>query len=203
MATGTITTSTTISDVTGYCCIGETRYGSNGGNDGTPEWDTGSVSDQTTGRMKWADDPDDGFDTGLLNTELATSPNGAEGIVFALQASPDSPLLYAPLTFGSIGNVLVRAGAQITSTVRWGNVLVTFYKAGTETESYEYGTTFEVSTTDDSPTGEAMLTVVPEFEDNDQVTIQGSIEMILPAGYYPGPDDMFNQIYVFATSCSS
>jgi hypothetical protein len=203
MATGTFTTSTTISDITGYCCIAETRYGSNGGNEGTPEWDVGSASNQTTGRTKWADDPDDGFDTGLLNTELGTSQGGAEGIGFALQDSPDSPLIYVGVTYGSIGNVLVRAGAQITSTVSWTGVNVTYYKNGNQTETYEYNGTFQVSTTDGSPTAEVILTVVPQFDDNDQVTVQGSIEMVLPAGYYPGPDDMFNQVFVYTASCSS
>jgi hypothetical protein len=162
MATGTITTSTTITDITGFCCIAETRYGSNGDNDGTPEWDVGSASGQTTGRMKWADNPDDGFDTGLLDAELATSPGGAEGIAFALQASPDSPLIFPDVTYGSIGNVLVRAAAQITSQVGWSNITVSYYKNGNPTETYRYGGTFKVSTTDENPTAQVLLTVVPD-----------------------------------------
>lgn len=203
MASGSLSTYTSIQTFFG-CFFAEARFGSNGGT-GTPEYDVGSTtSNAVSGRTVWDSDLSNGLNSGWINVSLdAEAGGGSNAVSWTVTGGTVVPLLFSGVTYGIIDNVQIVAAVQFPAQMLWRSVLVKFYKAGVLIESFSERVGPQVDTTGATPpvAKEQVLTVVPAQTDNDKVVITGQIELVCAAGIYPGPNDIFAQIYVVTGSC--
>jgi hypothetical protein len=206
MATGSTTSASSVSAITGFCAFAEAKYGDNGVAGGTPEVAVGnsSADAETTGR-NWDADPSDGVDSGPVTVLFsAEAGGGTAGISWAVSGADAVPITYVGRTYGAVGVVKVRAAVQVGAKVTWGSVQVKFYRNGRVTESHSPAGGPAVDTTA-GPSGvaEQVLTVTPGFANNTKVTVSGSVTFECPQGTVPGATDLFAQVFLFASGCAA
>lgn len=207
MATSSLATSSSISDITGYCVSAEARAGSNGQSGDTPELIVeNSIGTSVNGSRVWDTDLSNGFDSmwvGVLFSAAAGGGDGAEQWSVA-QGNP-SPLIFSSVTYGSIQQVRIRAAVQAPAKALWQFITVAFYKNGVQTEALTPRHSPQVDATSMSPpvAAEQILTVRPSKTDNDSVTIAGQISLVNPATTPPNADDMFCDVFVDAANCAA
>jgi hypothetical protein len=171
--------------------------GSPGDTTGLPSYTIGDTAgDENWAYYNWDSNLDDGFDTGNAGVMFRGAAGGAESL-----AVGSGPFLSASTaTFGSVGSVDIVATVYITSEVKWSNVTVRFYRAGSLQEIDSVGAGPDVNTTNTPSTPEAqqVLTVTPAVSGCDRVIVTGSLRMTAPAGTNPTASDMSANILVFA-----
>lgn len=207
MATFTITpVLSQISIITGYCITSEVKYGSNGSSGGIPEYGVGHDSaDMVTGRRTWDSDLSNGVDSSWVVVELvAEAGGGNSGINWTVTGGTVSPVTYAGTSYGAIGRVRVRAAVQAPVQFQWRSLAMRFYKNGSQVDSFSRRAGPEVDRRG-YPTpvqAEQVLEVVPAVQDADRLVVTGQVRLAAPVGLYPGPVDLFGQIFVDAANCT-
>jgi len=197
---------TTIPSPPTACIFAEMRYGSNGSTSGAAELLLGNNgSDASIGRITWDGADSGSFDSGEVAFGLVIpagggSPNQDSLAVFG---AVTNPVNYGLATYGTIIAVVIEAGVQINAAVAVTGLSVQFYKAGTQTDTYNLASGPAVDTTTaPNPVAAQVLTITPGHSDNDSVQILGSIQLTAPDGTFPGADDLFVQIFIQTASCS-
>lgn len=208
MATGSTTSSSTISDISIYCGFAEARFGSNGATDGDAEVELGAVNQSpASGRRTWDSNLSDGLAVGPLIVQFtAEAGGGSNGLKWSVAGANPSPLQYSGVTYGNITKVRIRAAVQTTAMVQWTQVQVRFYKNGRLNESYvasSAGPAVNTSNSTAPVTAEQILDVVPDLSGNTKVIVSAYIEFASPQGVYPGVNDLFAQVFIETQSCSS
>ena len=205
MATGTTTTSSSVSTITGYCVVAEARFGSNGAAPGTPEVSVGSGGTDVlqTSRV-WDSVPADGIDSGPVAVlASAEKDGGANGVSWYVAGAAVAPLVYVGRTYGAISKVVVRAAVRVNGQAEWSELQVRFFRLGRQTDSYVLASGPAVDTTaGPGATAESVLTVTPGLGTNTKVTVSGYVRLACGEEVVPGPGDLFAQVYVYADSCA-
>lgn len=184
-----------ISEETNYAQYGEVIVGSEGDTSGIPDIDTGDNWAQSYGYMMWGGDTNQGgLDTGILpfgfdgNLATGVSTVQAEQTIVNYQGTPSSAL---------VGSADVIVGADVPAQVSLQNIAVNFFQGNTLQETDTFGG-MSVDTTDPSSSGAAedVLTVVPSAPNVNRVVVTGAFRMSAPDGTYPGPTNIFCQVFI-------
>lgn len=204
MATGTTTSNSSISDLTGYCTLAVARPGSNGLTTGDYECSVGGDSGSpATGRVIWDNDLTDGFSSGELEVMFtAEAGGGSSGVNWQVPGASPCPVIYTGRTYGAIQKVQIRAAVQTTAQMQWSNVLVKFLRLGRLMDQYSATTGPAVDTSLGGLSAEQILEVVPDFETNTKVIVTASMLLASPVGVALDIEDILAQIFVYSSSCS-
>lgn len=182
-----------ITQINGFNYIAELQYGSDGQIWGPPEVDAGTASSRATGWAVWDDNPDDGVDSGWINTGYELK-SGVNGLSLTTAASA-GPVKYSVGTIG-IGSIAIRAGVQNQAAMLWTSTIVQFYRGNTLQETVALND-FGVDKTQSWGIGQELVTIQPARTDNDRVEINGASRMVAPEGVYLDSYDTFSQIFAF------
>lgn len=195
-ATSDSVSSSGISQFSGYSAFGEAKYGANGGDSAWPECAAGVPTGFETGSRVWDANPYDGVDSGWVGVQLTVESSG--GISWAVNGCSAGNLQRSTGSFGDIERVHVRAGAQAEGTAAWRSLSIEFYDGGSVADSYSQSGGPEVDTTSTPwwPVAEDILTVTPDVWGVDKVVVSGQVRFTSPQGVYPGPDDLFGQVFI-------
>jgi hypothetical protein len=210
MATGTTSSSSQISDVSGYCVFGELRFGSNGNVNGDPEVEAGAVNQTpSSARRQWDNNMNDGLSAGPFSVVFtAEAGGGANAVKWSVQDANPSPLTYSGATYGAITRVRLRAAVQTTALVDWTSVLVRFYKNGRLSDSYPTNGAPTAGPLVDTRggslpvTAEQILEITPVAGTNTKVIITGTVTLAAPQGVTPDVNDLFAQVFVDTATCT-
>ncbi len=190
---------------TGYSVYASAQYGDDGpGNGPDPEVDVGNGDGGSYGRDTWDAPPlesDGSFNSGWLPTQLVVNPGDASDAV-QWDVAGDNPdtLDCAGSSSGPITSVELVAGVQTTATAEFGEVTIEFLKNGTVEDTWT-GDGPSVTTSDPAaPSAEQDVVVTPGVADANSVIVRGNIHFAAPAGVYPGPNDMYAEVFVNAKS---
>lgn len=206
MPTETIINNSTVSDPTGFCAFAEAKYGTNGDVSGaTPEVAVGhDASDALTARRVWDANPSDGVDSGwVAATLVAEVGGGSAGVKWTVNGAGGT-LTYTGVTYGNIGTVRVRACAQVRGQVRWRNAKIEWYRGTRRIEwTADRAAGPEVDTRTGTATeAEQIWQAVPTGTTHTRLVVSGEFSLACPEGVVPGPEDLFVQVLVDATSCT-
>jgi hypothetical protein len=199
-----VTSSSTISTVTGYKAVGVIQLGWNG-DVSLPgfEYSVGNNSGSAiTGRKVW--DPTESADeinSGDVNISFAANPSGGtNGDVLTVEGGATGPLIYTGVTYGPISQVRIRAAVMYGySIMNWKQIAAKFFKAGALIETITYDAIgVDTSNQDDPVEAEQILYITPTNNDNDQVVISAVANIELEYTDIPSPTAIFGQIFVFA-----
>lgn len=208
MATGSTTSSSSISDIDGYCAFAEVLYGSNGAAQGEPEVNVGAINQApSAGRKTWDANTSDGIDSSTVSVQLvAEAGGGTNALKMSVAGASPSPLQYSGATYGAIQRVRIRAAVQTTAKVQWGSVVVAFYRMGRTAETYTHsggGPGVDTRNATLPVTAEQILEVVPAFSNNTKVVVIANVQFVANQGVVPGAEDLFGQIFVDTVTCST
>ncbi len=190
--------------VAGPSVVAQVAYGDDGPQNGSdPELYAGDPSGNgSAARAYWGGttNADGSWTSGEISVELSIPPaGGVDELQFTVDGAIGGSVYYSlPANHGDINSVSVASGAMVGGSVAWSNVSVNFGSgsAGTIVDSYSSATGPAVDgATVDASGGEEMLTVTPAAE-SESVVVTGDFQFTVPAGCYPGPTDLFGQIYV-------
>lgn len=185
-----------ITDESGYSAYGEAIVGSEGDTWGTPDIDTGDASgNDSYAYLMWGGDTDNGgLDTGNLpfcfEGNLATGLDtlSIDGTSISYQGSSSS---------SKMGSVDIRGGADVPAQVSLENIAVSFYQGGALQETQNVpNISVDTTAPGSSGTEEEVLTVTPSSSNDNDVVVTGTLRMAAPDGTYPGPTDIFCQVFV-------
>jgi len=207
MATSSLNSSSSISDITGYCVCAEAWAGSNGQSGDTPELIVeNSIGTSVNGSRVWDTDLSNGLDSAWVGVIFSAAAGGGDSAdQWSVAQGTPSPLVFSKVTYGSIQQVRIRAAVQAPAKAMWQFITVAFYKGGVQTESLTPRRCPQVDTTLVSPpiAAEQILTVTPSNNDNDSVTIAGQVRLVNLATTPPNSDDMFCDVFVDAANCAA
>lgn len=184
-----------ISEESNYAQYGEVIVGSEGDTYGTPDIDTGDNFAESYGYLMFGGDTNQGgLDTGILpfgfDGNLATGVDTvqAEQTIVTSQGFPSSAF---------VGSADVIVGADVPANVSLENIAVNFFQGNTLEETDTFSG-MSVDTTDPSSSGAAedVLTVVPSAPNDNRVVVTGAFRMSSPDGTYPGPTNIFCQVFI-------
>jgi len=201
MADAAIFYSNSISEVGCYALYAEARLGSNGDPWGAPELVVGtSPDDAQYSRVTWDADLQDGFDSGEFSGVLETSVDAINEELAATAEMNQEPITFSTSFSGNIEKVQVRALTLAAAAVSWSEIRIEFYRNGVLADAYT--NLAGISVDERSATGpveaQAMLEVVPEAGEYDQVIISGSYRMVYDStAISPGETDLAGQFFVF------
>lgn len=179
----------------GYTAFGEAIVGGEGSTSGPPDIYTGSNdSDYGYDYVPWGGNVDDGgLNTGSMTFQL--DANLATGVDVLTVAN--HTITYYGGASGTVGSVEIRIGADVAAQVSLQDITVKFLQGGVLQETDSAPEMF-VDTTD--PAGpsaeEAVMTVTPNSQANEEVVIRGSLQMNAADGTYPGMYDIFCKAFV-------
>ena len=198
MATGTVTDNDSISAFGDYAVYALARTGGNGAASGDPEIVVGDSNGDATNRTEWDSNLRDGFDTGWQDVTLTLNPGGgANGVTWDVGGQS---AVYSGASYTTIGSLIIRAAVETAAFSGYEQLVVQFFKAGVQTETYVSRSTPQVDDTgEDLPVSdEEYVTVTPANADNDQVVVTSRIKFSSPSTDPPDTDDMFIDIYVIS-----
>jgi hypothetical protein len=197
MIVETLFTTSDIADASGFRLFADLLFGSNGSSSWAPELATGQQTESASyGSMVWDTNMDDGIDSGPVSVRF--DANLATGSA-SLEAGPEGgdPVAYAGVSGGTIGSVVIRAGARVAGEVAWSELSITFWRGDEMAESVSLDATC-VANPDDSSTGSELesISVTPTDTTYTRVSVTGSLQMRAADGMYPGWNDLFGQILI-------
>ena len=141
------------------------------------------------------------FDSGWVPTELQVNAGGGSaGVLWSVSGDTTGTLDYTGQACGVITGVDLVAGAQTTGTAEFGEVTIDFLKNGVVEDSWTGQGPSATSTDPSSPFAEQDLFVRPSVNDATAVTVSGNVRMTTPAGVFPGPADLYTNVFVNTTA---
>ncbi len=192
-----LTSGSTISQITDYAVYAEARMGSNGDPWGIAELVAGTSSEEIGwSSREWDNNPYDGFDSGWINFTFALDMN-AGCMSWTLQGA-DTITCYGD--FGStIGQVDIRA-AVVTNGMAFAfsDVEVQFYDDESLLDWNVLISCPAVDTLESQNTSpaESLAQVTPNTAGATKVLVTGSLRLQAAQGVYPDWSDLFGDIYI-------
>jgi hypothetical protein len=187
-----------LSDPSGYRLFADLLAGTNGSFAWAPELYVGSTSDDATSAQRmWDGNLDDGFDSDsvFVSFDASLASGSATLSTSTADSSPDAS--YTGTTGGTIGSVLIRAGAQVPGDVDWSDISVTFWNGSQQGETINISAGPDANAADSSTgVAEQTLVVTPASSNYNHVTVSGALRMQAPTGVWPGGNDLFGQILI-------
>jgi hypothetical protein len=145
----------------------------------------------------------------LQVTFTAEASGGSNAVKWAVDGASPSQLNYSAATYGNITRVRIRAGVQTTALVSWTTLSIKFYKSGRLTDAYPSSGTLATGPTVDTRsltapvTAESILEVTPTLNTNTKVVVTGYVTFAADQGVTPDVNDLFAQVFVDTSTCST
>jgi hypothetical protein len=190
----TLTTSSYISDISGYSLFAEACYGDNGEPWGQEEIGMGnSQGSYFPGDIYWDADLSDGLDSGQRQVYFRADAGDDLGVWWV----DGGDMLVGSMNLDRIGAVMIRVGVmQPQMSMTWESAAIAFLNNGRLVKSEGLGT-IQASTMDEGWQEETIVHVDMPSLAFDEVRIGGLIRLEAAQGVYPSPNDMFAQVFVY------
>lgn len=201
MGSAVVTSSNSITSISGYRFYSGVRLGSNGDPGGDFEYSTGNSSGiSSIGRVVWDEDPETEITSGDRSLSLsANAGGGTNSVAWTVQGGETVPIFYSG-TYGAIASVKIRVAATYAEChTLWSGIMVKFYKNGVLIETLTCNL-IEVDTRgiEDPVAREQILTVTPTNSDNTKIEITASMKLEFVGLDIPDPNAVYSQAFVFA-----
>lgn len=199
MITAALYASQTVSEFTGYSAFAKAQLGDNSAiASGAPELVVGSDTDSAAIHTCWDSTPEEEFDSGPRFAKF-TADGSSNGVTWSIDGSQPVSHTSDGALDGALGEVRLRAGMSVPGMVQWSSVGIQWYRDGKLVDSYLSGNGPMVDErgAEGPMEAEEVLVVSTNVRDADEVVVWGDVAIAYDAGVYPGPDDLFAEVFVF------
>ncbi len=187
-----------ISDIGSYNLYSQASMGDNGYPDGIPGVYVGvSDSANQSAYREWDSDLSDGLDSGWVAVSFTATLGSTNTAQFSVGGAGTT--YYSGGSATAISEVDIRAAvAGPDMAMSWSNLSVAFYQGSSLVETVSLGNDVAVSTIGSQTwdPAEMIAQITPTQSNCDKVVVTGSIRLQAAAGTYPGPNDIFGQVFI-------
>ncbi|MFI5380489.1 MAG: hypothetical protein ACHRHE_14425 [Tepidisphaerales bacterium] len=191
-----LSSGSSITDITGYCLYSEACMGDNGDPWGVPGITSGTATEETGyAIMTWDDNLSDGLDSGVIGFTFTADMAGGS---MSWAVGGADPVTYSGSLGSGIGEVDIQAGVLGSGMAfTFSSVTLRFYNNNTlvDTETISSGPAVNTIGAQTSSPAESLAVVTPEASCN-KVVVTGNIRLQAAQGTYPGATDIFGQIFI-------
>lgn len=182
-----------ITNPTGFDLFGDLLFGANGMAPWTYELAAGSTpTDSAGGGILWDGDLEDGFDSGEVDITFDADLSDGSVEMTAGGAS----VAYDGQSGGTIGSVVIRAGADVAGFAEFTRLTIKFWDDGVVFETATIGGVSADTAESTTGVAEQQLVVTPASSSCERVTMAGVFRMSAAPEAMPDVSSLFGQILI-------